>query len=194
MEHGGQPEHGIKRDTLEYHLRAQLLEGVLAAYEREYRTQNAEFADIDGKAQATITVGGIFLAAALAFLKQDQLELAIATAGHFIVYIIGGVVLLLVASILSCTIAMKERWILGPLRAQGHQAIVDDLLKLNPQELTSERMANFVRDQVGVWREATTTMEKALDGKAKWVMWGQLLLTSAIILTAFLLLLTLISA
>ncbi len=194
MQHRDQPESGIKQGERQTDLRRYLLESVVAVYDREYATQNGEFGDIDRKAQATITVGGIFLAAAVTFLKLDQLILLVAKSSIFTAYIIGAVVLLLVASILSCTIAMRERWIQGPLKAEGYLNIVNDLLKLDPQELNSERMANFLRDQVGVWREATTTMESVLEGKAKWVYWGQMFLTVAIVLTAALLLITLVSA
>src|SRR6516164_1028449 len=115
------------KESEQQQLRRRLLEGVVSAYDREYATQSAEFGDIDRKAQDTITVGGIFLAAALAFLKLDELSVLVARTGTLILYFIGIIVVLLVASVFSCTVAMRERWIFGPLKAQGYSDYVNDL-------------------------------------------------------------------
>jgi len=70
--------------------RSQRLEQILQVAAREYDDLSQTFANLDGKAQNTITAAGIFLAAITAFLDQARLQQYLQIGRTFSPIFLGG--------------------------------------------------------------------------------------------------------
>ncbi len=168
--------------------RIELLEWTLQSCTDEYKDKGLTFSNLDTKAQNTITIAGIFLAAGFAFLQGDNLTKLICLGGIYAIILLGGSIVFLLSSAFCCLYTMKIRKIVAPLGSEALDKIVQDILGVDPSEFTNTTTENFLRDQISVWKEVLTDMSKTNLDKAKAVLVGQMLLASAIVIIAILLL------
>lgn len=174
--------------------RIQLLEKTLQACTDEYKEKSTIFAALDSKAQNTISVSGIFLGAALAFIRADALADLVRTAGQPAVFLLGGAILSLLAAVVTCLIGMRVRAVAGPMGANTLAEMVGDLLTLKPSELDDIRLENHLQHQITIWQKTLEHTGRANENKGRTVFAGQLFLALAIVLVAFLLLIILNNA
>jgi uncharacterized membrane protein YgdD (TMEM256/DUF423 family) len=172
-------------------LRIVLLERVLQASVDEHAYNKRTFTNLDTKAQNTTAIAGVFLAAALAFLRGQALEQFVQFSGRYVVVFLGVSIILLLGSVLSCLIAMRIRGVIAPIGSVELIEMVNDILSLEPSEFTDATHENFLRDQIAAWQ--TTLRDTSNRSKARAVLIGQLLLATAIVVVAILLLVILIS-
>jgi hypothetical protein len=160
---------------------SELLKTVLASYEREYKELSETWRHIDDKAQANVTIVGIFLGATFIFVQaslvKDTTPLSLTMNKLLFLAII-----LLVGSAVFSIIALKvKKVIMGPT-GQHLAELVNDLL----QEAvpSSKRIDNFLRDQTQLWATANTDIQKKNTTKACLLFIGQILLIFSIVIFA----------
>jgi hypothetical protein len=160
----------------------ELRRAVAAAYEREHEALLAAFRDLDGKAQATITVAGIFLAAALAFVEDAPS----ATAPTVLVRaLLGSTLFLLVASISAALLALQLRKIVRSPSAVQIGRFVSDLVAAGSDE-ARKRMGDFYGQVSRLWGASIESLETANARKSRCLVVAQLLLFLAILGAFFL--------
>jgi hypothetical protein len=169
-------------------IRTGLLEKALRACVDEYVEKGRTFTNLDTKAQNTTALAGVFLAAALAFLREEALEAFVRSGGRHTVILLAASIISLLGSILSCLLAMRIRKVIAPIEPVALTAMVDDILSLDASELTDVTYGNFLRDQIAAWQPTLADASTANASKAKAVLAGQFLLTAAIVFIAILLL------
>ncbi|HWN11811.1 MAG TPA: hypothetical protein VNO50_21470 [Pyrinomonadaceae bacterium] len=171
-------------------LRAEIVENLLDSCKAEYSEAAATFTALDTKAQNTITVSGIFLAAALAFFRGAELQ-QLVTIGGATLILLAIVVLVLMLAIIFCIWGMRIRDV--PIAdAAFSEKEARQILK-EPAESLNELFEGHLFDQARNWNSLSSAVREANDRKAWAVRWGQLLLGSAILLVALLLIYTLYS-
>ena len=165
-------------------IRRELLERVLQSCVQEYADKQNTFAQIDTKAQTTASVAGVLIAAALAFVQADSVERILTAGGIKVVLLFGSVMVLLLGSTLFCLLAMKISRVAAPLESQELGRMVNDILGLDPSEVTDQIVDNFARDQASAWQKTLRSLRKTNRDKANRVLWGQVLLAVALLLVA----------
>lgn len=128
---------------------------------------------LESKAQASITVSGIFFAAAFAYARETAplSECARTT--------LLGCLSALLLSVASALLALRVRQ--TSLAPQGTfvDGLVGDLLQLPDDRLTDESITRFGHDRIMQWKETVAATEAANRAKAKWVWASQMLLVAA---------------
>jgi hypothetical protein len=171
-----------------------LLERVLNVASEEYRDRSSGFRDLDAKAQSSITTAGIFLAAALAFLRLEFLEQYYRIGGWYFITLLSLSIFLLVGSVVFSLVALRIRKVAMALESGALADMVDDLLSLNPSERDEAAQSNFLRDQLRAWRTILQDVATVNESKARTVFIAQILLTLAIVLLGTLLLALIIAS
>jgi hypothetical protein len=150
-----------------------LLQQVLNACERDYGEKSATFQQLDGKAQSNAAIAGILIAACVTLFQEDNLK---AMVGH---YGLAGprlIALVIVSSLISVVLAlicMLVRKVESPPESDELSKMVDELMALERDELSTERLENFTRDQIRIWRRAIKDLSGVNAGKAKWLLGAQ---------------------
>jgi hypothetical protein len=156
-----------------------LLEATLRAYEQEFAHLSAVWKDLDAKAQGTVAVAGIFVAATMAFAR-DPNDQGVAFTG-----ILALTVALLVASVLLAVRAARiERVDAPPQGAQVASLALDLLALAMPDQERPVRMENFYRDQLPAWQRASESYRSVNRTKAHALSVAQGALVSAVVLFA----------
>jgi len=159
----------------------ELRKELAAAFEREHEALLGAFRDLDGKAQATITVAGIFLAAALAFVEE-----APATDPSLLVRaLLGSTLFFLVASISAALLALQLRKIVRSPSAVQIGQFVSDLLAAGTDE-ARKRMGDFYGQIARLWNVSIQSLESANARKSRFLFTAQLMLFLAILGAFFL--------
>lgn len=158
-----------------------LLERSVAGYRDEYGQCMDTWRDIEAKAHGMISVVGIFLAAAFAFVSQ------LAEAAHTIVTIslLIFALLFLVSSVVSALTALWVRSSMAPPLGDVLNVMIEDMVALKPAERT-ERLENFVRDLIALWKNCCDNTHRLNEKKVRWVICAQCMLMIAIGLTSML--------
>jgi hypothetical protein len=160
----------------ELHLRTNVLQGVIASYEREYKELEDVWKQLDAKAQGTITVCGVLLAGIFAFAREP-------VGAHLDQMILRASVVLIVISIGFALNALQVRSVLGAPVGEEHEKLAFDLLDLRDWA-KAERQENFLRDQAAQWRNSNNSVHAANQQKAGRVQWAQWVLVGAVVCTA----------
>jgi hypothetical protein len=158
--------------------RAQLVEQLLSAFRAEYADALDTWRALETKAQVATTTGGVFMAAAFAFVRD---------LGHLPApeqYLLLTALALLVASVIIGILVFKVVPVVAPPYGRFIEEATFDLLRQSDDQLLpyAER---FVRDQAVQWREAIESIVSINDQKATLVLRLQIVLITAISLTAF---------
>jgi hypothetical protein len=92
------------------------------------------------------------------------------------------IALVIVASLISIVlslICMLVRKVESPPESRELSKMVDELMALAPTELGTERLENFDRDQIRIWRKALKDLSRVNATKAKWLLGAQWMLAIA---------------
>jgi uncharacterized membrane protein len=173
-------------------LRIKLIGDLLQSYSAKYSDAALTFSNLDGKAQNTITIGGIFLAGSLSFFTGDSLPKLIAQGSRPALVMLGLVVLLLIMSVACCLYAMWIRDILT-----SDVSVTSDEVKLildEPSANLPERYERYLLAQVKQLSRISSDLEQINRKKASGVRAGQMLLSVAILSAAILLFYLIITA
>lgn len=158
--------------------KTQLLQEALNSYEKEYHELCETWRHLEDKAQGTITISGIFLAALFTFVSG-----LIDTIGLFDLYYEKGLLIaaaiLLTASVIYAILVLKIKEVKTPPQGDELNELINDLVESQEAE-TSERLPNFIRDQVKLWQKVNLATYEIDLGKARNLFRAQVLLITAI--------------
>lgn len=115
---------------------------------------------IDGKAQATASIAGVFMAAAFVFVQNSSLKLTRVEQWMLLV-----VVILLVVSIALATLAMLVKSSALPLTGHAAATMVADILRVNDKERES-RHVGLLADAVNIWNPANSHLRDEIRRKS----------------------------
>lgn len=160
-------------DDLRKTLRDQLLGDLRTEYANVLETWKL----LEGKAQTTMTVAGIFLAAVFAFAR----DLTNITPRQQV--LIGTAVGLLVFAVCLGLMVLRIKTVRTPPLGTFTSSRVTDVLAKNDSELPQYFRA-FLAEQVSEWTNAIVVARRTNDDKATWLWRSQLCLVVGIIATA----------
>jgi hypothetical protein len=164
-------------DTKE--IRYKLHDSVIEAYTNEYKELADTWRNVESKAQNAITIAGIFIASAFAYVrdikpethKSEKVLLAVS-------------VCFLIATVILSILALKLRKVAAPLMGENMNSLVGDLLRLSDDEGFLERLPNYYNDQSALWRQVTEETHNANQSKARFLWWAHITLVAAIVVVA----------
>jgi hypothetical protein len=156
-----------------------LLDQVLNACERDYAEKSVTFQQLDGKAQSNAAIAGILIAACVTLFQEENLQAMMAHYGPLGPKLIALVIVASLISIVLSLICMWVRKVESPPESGELSKMVDELMALAPAELGTERLENFNRDHIRIWRQAIKDLSGVNATKAKWLLGAQWLLAVA---------------
>jgi hypothetical protein len=125
---------------------------------------------MDGKAQGTITIAGVFLAAVFATVRA--VAEGVATLDKVLIAL---AVLLLGISVVFAGLALRVRAIPAGPPGDEVQRAIEDIVDARADEQDECRI-QFLRSQIIAWAECARTLVHANAAKARHVKWAQGLL------------------
>jgi len=147
----------------------------IVSFQEEYKDLYDTWKSIDGKAQATATIAGIFLAAAFAIARD--------VPATFLPYqrtILVVAIVLLVATVCLCLFGLQIRRISSAPIGENSKQLVEDLLPSLTKRDQGERMSRYIKDRFDMWHLANAEFKRKSARKALWVTLGQIGLVAAI--------------
>jgi hypothetical protein len=141
-------------------------------YDDYYKT----FTALDGKAQSTATVGGIVIAAVVAFVNAGKLDGLVGNrsgSGYLLIFSPAAAAL---AAVVISFFASKVVEVILPFAADDQAEEVGDLADLPAEELSKEHVLSYHRARLQHWKEVLDNIHSAVDQKAGWVWCGQIVL------------------
>jgi len=157
-----------------------LLQEALISYKEEYEEYSDLWHKLDSKAQATISISGIFLAAIFAFIRILS-ESAACTEKYFL----SGSIILLSFTVLC---GLGVLWIKSVPCAPYGTAIkefFDDLLE-SDQEITPDDIDAFTKDKIDLWENTNNDTYKVITTKGRILLLAHVFLVLAILLVSIL--------
>lgn len=147
------------------------------AYREQYRDLSDKWKLLETKAQGTIAIAGIFVAAAGGFLRESMPAMGLIEKTLLMV----AVALLF----MSVVFAMCALWIRGVVSLPGGndiRAIVELMATLSLDDDYPERLPGLMRDQSTLWERTIESLAPVVASKSRWVLRAQMILMSAILL------------
>ena len=158
-----------------------LLRLALEGYREEYRDLSETWRNLDGKAQGSGAIAGIFLAAVFAWVRPLA-----AGAGTLERVLLCASIVLLVASVVAAVLALQVRTVSAPPLGEETGKMIDDLLRPENVGELPERIPRLFQDQIRAWRATNRETADANLGKADRVRDSQVALLAAAALVAVL--------
>jgi hypothetical protein len=158
-------------------IRESFRQAALDAYREEYKELTEVWKALETKAQGTITIGGIFIAAAFTFAK----DLASTRLDYYGNLLLGAVIFLLIASVCFSILALKTREVSIPPGGESVEELANDLREVNDGDLF-DRKRRFINDQSTLWKTSVSTTRTAIEDKERWLDLSQGFLTVAIVI------------
>jgi len=157
------------------------LTSVVNGYREEYAELSETWRHIDGKAQVTASISGVFLAAIFAFIRdiKSVIPSELMRIGMQFTIII------LMLSVVFAVLALWIRNVSTAPLGQPLDEITKDFLSV-PEKERELRVYDFMRDQIEPWPEINQEIHKKNISKARFVISSQVSLLVAIIITAIL--------
>lgn len=160
--------------------REKLLWELIDNYRRSYELLIGDWKDLDHKAQGTVAMAGIFLAAIFAFIRQFPANISSLEAGLLL-----AVTLLLFCGVAIAVFALRVRALKASVYGEQQDKLVSDLLILDAAEI-SGHLNGFLNDQLHLWRAANTALTEGNLKKARLLLGAQIILIAAILVIALL--------
>jgi hypothetical protein len=167
-------------------VRATLRESLLLSFETEFEHTLEAWKTVEAKAQANVTISGIFLAAGFAYARETRLD----SRDHVVLLFAG--IICLTASVISSLLALRIVRVPAPPLGESLRIYILDLLRLPDRDLGEERLTAFVNERAAAWRGAIDAAVKATERKASHVWHSQVLLGMGMVLTGLMAMLRLI--
>lgn len=155
------------------------LDACAAHYERLINATKT----LESKAQTTIAIAGIFIAAMFAFIR-DLNALKLTQEGKSLLVI---TIVLLVLSVFFSILVLLLRTTLQPLTGDQTYAIIKDLITLNPSFTDfSDEKIDFIEQQIIMWEKPVESVEKSNLWKVRFLWVSHIFLLLVIILVGIL--------
>lgn len=172
------------KDFTEHRFKA--LERVWEACRKDYEEKGDIFIALDNKAQATISLAGIFIAAVFAFLRLQDPTALNQFIGRFEIVAIASLIALLIAVVVLCLLALRVREVRTAPPPQQFFELTKDVLNLSPEQVSVAHHEDLLKDLIATWTEVLDDGQRANAKKASWVQTAQLLVAIAMISLAVL--------
>ena len=156
-----------------------LLRLALEAHREEYRDLSDTWRNLDGKAQGSGAIAGIFLAAVFAWARQ-----APAGTGTLERVLLCASIVLLVASVVAAVLALQVRTVSAPPLGDETGDMIRDLLRPENAHELPDRVPLLFQDQIRAWRDTNRDMAEKNQDKAGRVWGSQVALLAAAVVVA----------
>ncbi len=156
-----------------------LIRMIVEARREEYSELSELWRHLDTKAQGVIALAGILLAAFVAFITKTQPS----SAAQRAIYVVG--VALFTSSLAMAALSLKIREVVGPPHFGDIESTIEDFLQL-PLEERSSRLSDLGREEISEWTRCNETVQHAVEIKARFLSWSQLLISLSIVWLAVL--------
>ena len=156
-------------------LRRDVRRTTLTAFAEEYRDAAEIWRTLETKAQTTITVSGIFLAAAFAYARESR------TVEPLHQVLLVGSIILLVASVTAALLSLRVRAVAAVPLGRFMAPAVRDLEKQPDAEVTDEVLDRFEMERIQHWQSTVESMISTNSGKGELVFLSQCLLVGAML-------------
>lgn len=160
--------------------RESLLKTVVESYREEYKEIIDNWHRLEGKAQGSVAISGIFIAGVFAYLRDN-----IALMPCYQKILLGAGIICLLISVSFSILALRIRQLPAPPMGEYLDRLVCDLLEVTDSSLL-ERLPLFVQDQITGWRNVRKGLVDANLRKAKNIWIGQILLVISILIVGIL--------
>ena len=160
---------------IEYTVQDQVRLDAIQSFSDEYKDLYDTWKSLDGKAQASATIAGIFLAAAFAIAKD--IPAAFLPFQRILLAISIG---LLVVTVCFCLVGLLVRRIYAPPIGENTKGLVEDLLPSLSPSKKGARLSRFIKDRFDLWDVANSDLKQKCSRKAIWVSIAQGTLLAAI--------------
>ncbi len=161
---------------------------VLADYQVDFKDSVEHWRSIETKAQASITMAGIFLAAGFALVRELDPSTTWWVRG---LLLLGAVALM--AAVAFAVLTLKVRTVAAPPPAGELQKLIDDFFR--PQDDSTsqegarnlqEETRNLLFDRIRLWQGSVQYAQEIIRSKAKQLLRAQLALLTALSVVAVL--------
>lgn len=169
---------------LERDFRLEILKSLVECGSERYKENIRVNSLLEDKAQKTAGLAGVFLAAALAFIKVDTLSVWPFNRLRILIPLAAAVALL-VCCIGFCLAVMWVRAIAGPPTFQALDQLKTDLWTINTGLEPYEE--GYWGERAALWQNVVDDQSALINSKAKRLLIGQLTLASAMLAVALLL-------
>lgn len=156
---------------------AALLSQMITASLADYREYFEVWRVVEAKAQSTVGICGIFLAAIFAFsndLANKNKELL--SLQVLLTFALG----FLILAIIFALFALRLRYI-PPSPTGASLELIDDLLRVTDEAELDARTRAHSQDQHALWTAATNEFEASLRNKSQALLYSQTFLTLGIV-------------
>jgi hypothetical protein len=160
-------------------IRQSLHGSVIEAYSNEYKELADTWRNLETKAQSAITIAGIFIAGAFAYVRDIRPETHKSEK-----VLLGVCVCFLIASVVLSILALRLRKIAAPLMGENLDKLVDDLLQISEDKEFLDRLPNYYNDQIALWQQVKKETHDANQSKARFLWWAHITLVLAIVVVA----------
>lgn len=156
-------------------MRRTLRQTVLDSYREEYKELSDVWKSLETKAQGTVTIAGIFIAAAFTFAK----DLASTRLDYPGKLFLAGAIIFLIPTIILSVLVLRRRTIKWIPAGTDVEQWADDIENV-PNEELPDRARRFIDEHSGVWKETVASTKKATAEKEALLYAAQILLLFAI--------------
>ena len=168
-------------------IKREILQAVVQAYRDEYSEVLSKWRDLEGKAQGTVAIAGLFLAGVFAFIRQisaetqwiEQVLLCVA-------------VLLLGLTVWYAVRVLTIRKVATPPPPKDYEDAARALVEIEEPAELDGRYVNLAYDLAKAWSETNASVGSANEGKAKSLFVAQQCLRAAIFVVALITLLAIV--
>jgi len=157
-----------------------LLTDACDAAAKHYEDYWNAFANLDSKAVAVATIGGIVLAAVVAFLKDGQAPSFTRGSCLLMALILAPPLFALTAVIVSM-FGAKVTEVVEPFDAPERMREAKDLAELSCDEFSGQHVVDYYRAQLDHWSKAIGDIRKVVAAKANRVLIAQVALIAALV-------------
>lgn len=154
---------------------SKLLKMALDARREEYKDLSELWRHLDTKAQSTVPLVGILMAAFVGFVTKKGGPVCVADRVLSV-----GEVLLLTATAVLFVVSLTLRESIGAPFLGVLQSMIDDVLKLSPDE-RAKRMDDLAREELDAWEKCNDSVRLVTEKKSKWLYRGQISICVAIL-------------
>ncbi|HEU0013985.1 MAG TPA: hypothetical protein VFQ45_09895 [Longimicrobium sp.] len=154
---------------------------VVAAYEREYRDLVESWKSVETKAQGTVAMAGIFLAAVFAFARGVS-----ANEPGWQRWILTTAILTLLASVLFALLSLWGRKVASPPPPVEIEQDVCLMMPVSDPVAFAEYERRLGADEARQWRGCTDALRNAYEIKTGWLLRAQGAILVAAVLVSLL--------
>jgi len=146
---------------------------------RHYEDYWNAFANLDAKALGVATIGGIVLAAVVAFLSDGRAP-AFAQGNCLLMLLILAPPVLALTAIIFSLFGAKITEVVEPFDAPERMREAKALAELSCDEFSPQHIVDYYRAQLDHWSNAISDIKDVVAAKGKRVLFGQAFLIAAL--------------